>query len=344
VPVKLLNYTEAAGCAGKACQQDLYRLLSHLPRFNDPRLFIGNETADDAGVYLLNRGQALVLTVDVLGPIVNDPFTFGQIAAANSISDIYAMGGKPLACLSVLGFPVNRLKPETVRSILAGAISKVREADAVIAGGHTFKNHELKFGLAVIGTVNPHRVITNAGARPGDLLVLTKPLGTGIITTALKAGKAPRDPVRTASWLMCTLNRTAAEIMVKVGVNAATDITGFGLLGHAWELANASRVNLIIESAAVDFITGVTELAAAGFYPLGTLNNYRFVSNYARFRQNLDRTTRLILCDAQTSGGLLISVAAAKADRLVRSLTAAGISTARIIGRVEKGNGRLLVN
>ncbi|MGC8797780.1 MAG: selenide, water dikinase SelD [candidate division WOR-3 bacterium] len=343
MPVKLLNYTAAAGCAGKACQQDLYQLLARLPRFNEPELLVSADTADDAGVYLLNRTRALVLTVDVLGPVANDPFTFGQIAAANSLSDVYAMGARPLVCLSVLGFPVTRLKHKTVRSILKGAISKVREAGAVIAGGHTFRDQELKFGLAVIGTVNPHRTVTNAGARPGDLLLLTKPLGTGIITTALKENKAPPATVRTANRLMCTLNRTAAEIMVRVGVNAATDITGFGLLGHAWEMAQASRVNLIIESAKVEFIAGVVKLAQAGFYPLGTLNNYRFVRNYTRFGQ-LSRTSRLLLCDAQTSGGLLISVAPDRADRLLYSLTSAGVRTARIIGQVEKGNGWLVVN
>jgi len=341
---RLLDFAFAAGCAGKACQQDLYRLLNRLPRFSDRKLLVGFDTADDAAIYLLNRYQALVLTVDVLGPIADDPYTFGQIAAANSLSDVYAMGGKPIACLSVLGFPVTKINPKTVHRILAGAIAKVREAGAVIAGGHTFKDMEVKFGLAVIGIIHPKKVITNTCARPGDVLILTKPLGTGIITTALKANQAPDSAVRTANRLMKRLNKTAAQIMSLFGVNAATDITGFGLLGHAWEMARASRVNLTIESAKVRFIPHTHELARAGFYPLGTLKNYQFVKKYTRFRKGLPIVDRLLLCDAQTSGGLLISVPAHRADQLLKLLNAAGITTAQKIGFVQQGNGKIIVN
>ncbi|MEN9979768.1 MAG: selenide, water dikinase SelD [candidate division WOR-3 bacterium] len=343
-PRSLLEFATAAGCAGKTCQADLYAILKKLPKTIHPDLLVSGDTADDAGIYRLNRNQTLVLTVDVLGPIAEAPFTFGQIAAANSISDVYAMGGKPLAALSVLGFPPDKIEHTRIRAILAGAISKISEAGAVLAGGHTFKDQEIKFGLAVIGTIHPGKVITNAGARPGDRLILTKPLGTGIITTALKAGRAPSESIRLANRLMSTLNRTAAELMVKIGVSAATDITGFGLLGHAWELAQASRVNLVIEASAVPLIPGTVELAQLGLYPLGTLNNYRFVKKSTRFCAGISRTLRLILCDAQTSGGLLISVSEPRASRLLNLLQRSGIVDARFIGKVIKGNGRIIVN
>uniref|UniRef100_A0A7C1NDG1 Selenide, water dikinase n=1 Tax=candidate division WOR-3 bacterium TaxID=2052148 RepID=A0A7C1NDG1_UNCW3 len=339
----LLDFATAGGCAGKACQKDLYALLRRLPWTVSPRLLVGGETADDAGIYQLSRHRALVLTVDILGPIADAPFTFGQIAAANSLSDVYAMGGRPLATLAVLGFPPGKIDHQRLRTILAGAISKIREAGAVLAGGHTFQDQEIKFGLAVIGTIQPERVVTNTGARPGDRLILTKPPGTGIITTALKAGRAPSRSVRIANRLMTTLNDRVAGAMVRTGVSAATDITGFGLLGHAWELTQASGVNLVIEASSVPLIPGTVEMAQMDFYPQGTLNNYGFVRKYTRFRPGISRTLRLILCDAQTSGGLLISVAESKASRLLNLLQRSGTVHARIIGRVEKGKGSIIV-
>lgn len=339
----LLDFATAGGCAGKACQQDLYALLERLPRTVNPKLLVGAETADDAGVYRLSCRQALILTVDVLGPIAEDPSTFGRIAAANSLSDVYAMGGRPVAALAVLGFPPGRIPHPQLRTLLAGAISKIREAGVVLAGGHTFQDQEVKFGLAVIGTVHPEKVVTNAGARPGDRLILTKPLGTGIITTALKAGRAPSKSVRLANRLMMTLNDRAAAAMVRTGVRAATDITGFGLLGHAWELARASGVNLVIEASSVPLIPGTVKLAEAEFYPQGTLNNYRFVKQYTRFHPRIPRTLRLVLCDAQTSGGLLISVPGHRAESLLHRLHRSGVDYARLIGRVEKGDGRITV-
>jgi len=340
---RLLDFAFAAGCAGKACQADLFAILKKLPRIFSPDLIVGSDTADDAGVYRLNRNTALVLTVDVLGPVADEPFTFGQIAAANSLSDVYAMGGKPVACLSVLGFPVNEIEHKTIRAILAGAIERMRTAGAVIAGGHTFKDMEIKFGLAVIGVVHPKKVITNAGACPGDVLILTKPLGTGIITTALKAKKAPDFAVRNANRTMIELNRRSAEVMCRVGVNAVTDVTGFGLLGHSWEMAKASGVNMVIQSATVPFLPGAIELAGKKLYPLGTVNNYRFVKPYTHFARYLDTTTRLVLCDAQTSGGLLIAVPGKRGAQLLDQLHGSGVKTAAVIGWVEKGNGRLLV-
>jgi selenide,water dikinase len=340
---RLLDFAFAAGCAGKACQADLFAVISGLPKFRDPDLLVGSETMDDAGIYRLSNKSALVLTVDVLGPIADDPWTFGQIAAANSLSDVYAMGGRPFACLSVLGFPVDEIEHKKVRAILAGAVAKVREAGAVIAGGHTFKNVEVKFGLAVIGLVHPERFISNAGACPGDVLVLTKPIGTGIVTTALKMNRAAEEQVRIANRLMTTLNKAAADIMVGVGVNAATDITGFGLLGHAWEMARASRVNLTITADRVPVIDGVQELAAKKLYPLGTIKNYRFIKPYVSFDRHLTKSARLVLCDAQTSGGLLISVPRGRVSRLLIGLEQAGVENACPIGDVTKGTGRVVV-
>ncbi|MEO0004947.1 MAG: selenide, water dikinase SelD [candidate division WOR-3 bacterium] len=340
---RLLDYAFAAGCAGKACQADLFAILKGISRFTHPDLLVGPEGFDDAGVYRLDNKRALVLTVDVLTPIADDPLIFGEIAAANSLSDVYAMGGSPLVALSVLGFPVSEIGHKTIRAIIAGATRKVREANAVIAGGHTFKDMEVKLGLAVIGTVHPQGVVTNGNAQPGDVLILTKPIGTGIITTALKANRASAKQVDAANGQMRRLNKTAAEVMVKTGVNAATDVTGFGLLGHAWEMAQASRVDIIILSPMVPLLEGVLELAEKGFFPLGSLNNYEFIKNRAVFPKDLSEDMRLVLCDAQTSGGLLISVPKNRAQLLLDHLWEKGVTAARMVGYVANGKGMVVV-
>ncbi len=302
-----------------------------------------SDTADDAGIYAISEDTALVLTVDVLTPVAEDARVFGQIAAANALSDVYAMGGRPVAALCIVGFPVGELAHETIRDMLVGVWDKVMEAGAVVAGGHTTRDTELKCGLAVTGLVHPDRIVTNAGARPGDVLVLTKPLGIGVITTAVKAGIADSQTVTAANRVMCELNRTAAEVMCEVGVNAATDVTGFGLLGHAWELAGASRVDLEIESERIPFVAGAEELARREFFPGGSIRNYEFMQSRAEFGVDVPETKRLLLCDAQTSGGLLLSVPADRADYLVSRLHSAGIDTAVAIGRVEAGTGRVRV-
>lgn len=340
---RLLDYAIAAGCAGKACQVDLFAILKRLPQFKHPDLLVSADALDDAGVYRVDNKRALVLTVDVLTPVANDPFIFGEIAAANSLSDVYAMGGRPVAALSVLGFPVDEIEHKTIRAILAGATKKVREAMAVIVGGHTFKDMEVKFGLAVIGLIHPNQVVTNANAQPNDILILTKPIGTGIITTALKANSASKKQVRMANRQMRTLNKTAAEVMVSVGVNGATDVTGFGLLGHAWEMAQASKVDLIISSAKVPLIDGVLELAEKEFFPLGSKKNYEFIKSRADFSRDLSENMRLVLCDAQTSGGLLISVPERRAGQLLEHLFHKGINIPWVIGYVANGKGRVVV-
>lgn len=340
---RLLSFSRAAGCAGKACQADLFAILEGLPAFSHPDLLVSGATADDAGVFRLDKKRALVLTVDVMPPIADDPYVFGQIAAANSLSDVYAMGGTPRAALAILGVPVGEIAPETVRAVLAGAWDKVKEAGAVVVGGHTVRDGELKFGLAVTGVVHPKKIITNAGAKPGDRLILTKPLGTGVITTAQKMNRAPAPLVAEANRLMTELNQPTAAAMTAVGVNAATDITGFGLMGHAWELAQASGVDLVIDSSAVPFIPGVKALGEKMLFPRGTLNNYQFMKTRAEFAPGISKVLRLLLCDAQTSGGLLIAVSERKGKRLQRALRAAGVHQFSEVGRVFAGTGKVRV-
>lgn len=279
-----------------------------------------------------------MLTVDVLTPVAEDPRIFGQVAAANALSDVYAMGGKPLAALCIVGFPVGEVEHETIRIMLGGVWEKVQEADAVVAGGHTTKDMELKCGLAVTGVVHPRRVVTNAGAMPGDVLLLTKPLGIGLITTAARTKVAEVQTIQGANRVMCKLNRLAAEVMCEVGVDSATDITGFGLLGHAWEMAQASRVDIEIHAEAVPLIPGVTELAKQRLFPKGSLRNYEFMQPRADFTPSLPEETKLLLCDAQTSGGLLIAVPEAKVGVLMTRLGEAGESAA-VIGSVHPGSG-----
>lgn len=323
------------------CQEDLVQVLHQLPAFRHPDLLVGGETWDDAGVYRLDEDRALVLTVDVLTPIADDPYVFGQIAAANSLSDVYAMGGTPLAALCILGYPVGEIDNETIRAVMAGAWDKLREAGAVVAGGHTTKDVELKCGLAVTGVVSPSRVLTNAGAKPGDVLVITKPLGSGVIVTALRAGLVGQGTVSQANAVMVELNRTAADVAAKVGVNAATDVTGFGLLGHAWEMAQASRVDLVVKAAAVPLIAGALDLARQGLFPAGSLKNYRFLEQRAEFAGSVPEELRILLSDAQTSGGLLVAVPFERAGPLVDSLHVAGVQQAAIIGHVREGLGRI---
>lgn len=340
---RLVDYARAAGCAAKVCQENLMQVLQQLPAFRHPDLLVGGDTSDDAGVYRLDNERALVLTVDVLTPIADDPYVFGQIAAANSLSDVYAMGGTPLAALCILGYPVGEIDNETIEAVLAGAWDKVREADAVVAGGHTTKDMELKCGLAVTGLVHPDRVVTNAGARPGDALVLTKPLGIGIITTALRANLAPARAIEQANRVMCELNRTAAMVMIEFGVNAATDITGFGLAGHAWEMALASGAAIEIQADQVPIIPEAFDLARQGLFPGGSVKNHEFMETRADFVPSVPEELQMLLCDAQTSGGLLISLPTERAADFCGRLIGAGVAQAAVIGRVLPGPARIRV-
>jgi selenium donor protein len=340
--IKLTHYTHGLGCACKLRPQALEQVLAQLPLPADPAVLVGAETADDAAVYRLSDQLAIVQTVDFFTPIVDDAYWFGAISAANSLSDVYAMGARPLFALNVVGFPSNRLPLRILEQILQGAADKAAEAGIAIIGGHTVDDTEPKFGLAVTGIVHPERVLRNSTARPGDVLVLTKPLGTGIIATAVKRGLADEATARQASDLMARLNRAAAEAMIEVGVNACTDITGFGLLGHLREMAAASAVDVTIRAESVPILPAALTLASADVVPGGTLNNLAYVQPHVRFAGSVSRTAQIVLADAQTSGGLLISVPAARADALLAALRARGVADAAIIGEVTgRGSGYL---
>ena len=301
-----------------------------------PDLLVGIETGDDAAVYRLNDETALVLTVDFFPPITDDPFEFGAIAAANSLSDVYAMGGKPLLALNIVGFPAS-LDKAVLAEVLRGGYAKAAEAGCLIVGGHTVDDPEPKYGLAVVGLVHPGKQVTNAGARPGDVLVLTKPLGTGIITTAGKQRKAPKEVLQRAVAVMSTLNRAAAEAMVRVGPHACTDITGFGLMGHLRGMVRGSKVAAQVHLGQVPVLPGAWELLDQGVAPGGTHRNLKGVADTVQWHPSLTQREQLLLCDAQTSGGLLISVAKNKLARLLEELKAAGVEEAAVIGEITAG-------
>lgn len=288
---------------------DLSRALAPLPRTTDPRLLVGSETFDDAGIFVLSDELALVQTVDFFAPIVDDPYTFGQIAAANALSDVYAMGGEPLTALNIVGFPTGKLPLEVLTEILRGGHEKVHEAGAVLAGGHTVVDEELKFGLSVTGHADPRRLLTNAGAAAGDVLVLTKPIGSGVLTTAAK--RAALDPAVYATLVdtMTRLNAEASRAALAVGARCATDVTGFGLLGHASHIARASAVTLRVDVAAVPLLPGAREAAERGVGTGGAERNAEYLAQRVDWGRTSD-VDRALLVDPQTSGGLLVAVPA----------------------------------
>jgi cysteine desulfurase len=341
---RLTRYTHGLGCACKLRPQALEQVLAALPTPADPAILVGTETADDAAVYRLSDEVAIVQTVDFFTPIVDDPYWFGAISAANSISDVYAMGARPLFALNIVGFPSNRLPLRVLERILQGAMDKAAEAGISIVGGHTVDDTEPKFGLAVTGIVHPERILRNSTARPGDVLVLTKPLGVGILSTALKRGLADEATARQAAELMAALNREAAEAMAEVGAHACTDITGFGLLGHLREMAAGSGVDVTLSARAVPVLPAAWTFAGADVVPGGTLNNLAYVEAHVTFAPGVSRVAQLILADAQTSGGLLISVAAGRVDALLAALQARGVRDATRIGTVTgPGKGHIVV-
>jgi selenide,water dikinase len=303
-----------------------------LPPVADPNVLVGPETCDDAAVYRLNDELALVLTVDYFTPIVDDPYAFGQIAAANSLSDVYAMGGRPIAMLSIVGFPRDRLPMTVLGDILRGGADKGREAGVSVVGGHSVDDAEPKIGYAVTGLVHPARVWRNVGARPGDTLVLTKPLGTGIISTAIKQSKAPDRAVAAAVQTMAALNRGAAEAAATVTVHAATDVTGFGLLGHLREMTAGSKVRARIRAGRIPLLPDVLALAEAGLVPGGTRRNLRAIAAAVQWDPALPEPLRTAIGDAQTSGGLL--VATPEGPALMAALARAGVAGAAAIGEI----------
>lgn len=305
-------------------------MLRHLPKPSDPNLLLGIGP-DDAAVYRLSDEMALVQSVDVFTPIVDDPYTFGQIAAANALSDVYAKGGRPLLALNIAGFP-RKLPLDILAEILRGGADKASEAGVMIVGGHTIDDPEPKYGLAVTGLVHPAKFISTAGAWPGDALYLTKPIGIGVITTGIKQEKTGPATAAEAVRVMSLLNRAASEAMLEVGVSAATDITGFGLLGHLHEMMTASGVSARISAAAVPVIEGARDLAGQGAVAGGTARNLEWLADKVRWAPEVDETTRILLADAQTSGGLLIAVVPERAVALERALRARGVETIAKIG------------
>ncbi|MCD4745001.1 MAG: selenide, water dikinase SelD [Bacteroidales bacterium] len=342
--IKLTHFTHGLGCACKIRPQYLEKILKALPIHDDPNVLIGTNTSDDAAVYKLDNNTAIVQSVDFFTPVVDDPYHFGAIAAANSLSDIYAMGAKPVFALNIVGFPDNRLPMDVLKQILLGAQDKAKEAGISIIGGHTVEDTEPKYGLVVTGLINPNKILSNKNAQPGDAIILTKPLGLGIISTAVKRGLADEKTTNKAIQIMSELNHNSAEVMKKFPVNACTDITGFGLLGHLKEMSCASKVNAEIILDNVPVIDKTWDLASANIVPGGSLNNLKYISEIVRWDENISHTAKLILADAQTSGGLLISLPFEFKDQILNDLHKKGITDSSFIGRFTKnGNGEIYV-
>ena len=312
------------------------QVLRQLPQVNDPNILVGTNTADDAAVYKVNDSLAIVQSVDYFTPVVDDPYTFGLITAANSLSDIYSMGAQPLFALNIVGFPSKKLSMDVLAEILKGGAAKAAEAGISVIGGHTIDDPEPKYGMVVTAVINPSQVVTNAGAKAGDILVLTKPIGLGIITTAMKKSLVSQEVIAEAIKVMSTLNKGAAEAMVKVGVSACTDITGFGFLGHLHEMAKASRLGAKIFLADVPVIQETWNLIKnnSGVVPGGTRKNLEFLKEDLIVNSDISEVDLLVLADAQTSGGLLISVTEEKLPNLLQGRKEAGVETIAIVGKM----------
>ena len=332
--IRLTQTVKGAGCAAKLAPGILDKALCGLDLPLDPDLLVGLDRADDAGVYRVSDELALVQTVDFFPPMVDDPFSFGQIAAANALSDIYAMGGVPKTAMNIVAFPAKTMDISVLRAIIEGGLSKMREAGVVLVGGHTVEDGELKYGLSVTGYIHPERILTKRNLRSGDRLILTKPLGTGIIATAIKAGLAGQELTDMVTRAMATLNRDAALAMDSFPVHACTDITGFGFLGHLAEMVVDSGCGVRISASAVPMYPEALEWAAMGLIPAGAYNNRDFRGALVDFAATVPQRVRDVLFDPQTSGGLLIAVAEAEAERLVAALKAGGIECAAVVGEV----------
>ncbi len=342
-PIRLTKLAKRAGCAAKHPPGFLLPLLGLLPPITDPNVLVGSSTADDAAIYKMSDDLALVLTTDFFTPIVDGPRDFGRVAAANALSDVYAMGGKPLSALSIVGFP-DALPAAVLGEILAGAAEIAAEAGIAIVGGHTIKSEEPIFGLAVVGTVHPNRVLSNAGAKPGDVLVLTKPLGLGIISTAAKNDQDAKSAITEAIRVMTTLNRAAAEVLTRFEVHALTDVTGFGLLGHLRNVTAASAVTAEVWADRVPVLDAAGEYVSAGIAPGGTRANVKFLADWVEFAPGVSPEQQLLLCDAQTSGGLLAAVPEVIVDDVTRALTEAGTLVSAVVGKITgPGAGRIRV-
>ncbi len=342
-PVQLTRQLDNPGCASKIDQAALKKVLEGLPEQpDDPRVLVGVPAGDDAGIFKISEDLALVQTVDVFAPSVDDPYIFGQIAAANSISDVYAMGSSPISALSIVGFPIDEMDDSIMREILRGGIDKMNEANVPVIGGHSINDREIKAGFAVTGTINPNRIMTNAGARPGDVLVLTKPIGTGIIAFAAQIDRAPDGASEAISRSMASLNRAASELMMEFGAHACTDITGFGLMGHLGEMAESSGVDVQVIWDDIPLFPGVLYCLANGIIPGGVEKNRESSAHHAVLGDGVSMLMLELCFDPQTSGGLMIAVAEEGVEDFLRRLRDAGVEEAAVIGRITaEGTGRV---
>jgi selenide, water dikinase len=338
----LLQMVEYGGCSAKIPPKQLEEILKYLPLPHDPNILVDIDTHDDAGVYKVNDELALVLTTDFFPPVCSDPYEFGQIAAANSISDVYAMGGDPILALNIMMFPAAKLPMEAYAEILKGGFDKAVEAGVRIIGGHTIDDFPPKYGLAVVGYINPGKIISNAGAKPGDSLILTKPIGTGVILAGHRLGMASVNNLNDALNQMKLLNKSGAEVMKKHNISCATDVTGFGLAGHALKMAKASKVSLEIYMNEVPLIGESYRLVNEACIPGASFRNLDYAENDMEFAINLDYNLKMLAFDAQTSGGLLFTAPAEKADQIVRELHSEGLEKSCVIGTVNKPVGKLI--
>ena len=338
----LLTMVESGGCSAKISPLKLEEILKYLPLPDDPNILVNIETHDDAGVYRVNDELALVLTTDFFPPVCSDPYEFGQIAAANSISDVYAMGGDPVVALNIMMFPEDRLPLEVYSGILRGGSDKASEAGTKIIGGHTIDDFPPKYGLAVVGYVHPERIITNAGAKPGDSLILTKPLGTGVILAAQRLGITSEDDLILAKTVMKQLNRSGAEVMKKFGIKGATDVTGFGLAGHALKMAKASGVSIKLNLSRIPFIGDTYSLIDKGCIPGAAFRNLDYAEKNTLFYPDLDYNLKMAAFDAQTSGGLLICTPSGNETEFIAELRKNGVASASVVGSVGEFDGNYL--
>ncbi|MGA2406987.1 MAG: selenide, water dikinase SelD [Bacteroidales bacterium] len=332
--IDLLQMVEYGGCSAKISPKQLEEILKYLPLPIDPNILVGIDTHDDAGVYKVNDDLALVLTTDFFPPVCSDPYEFGQIAAANSISDVYAMGGDPVLALNIMMFPAAKLPMEAYADIMKGGFDKATEAGVRIIGGHTIDDFPPKYGLAVVGYIHPDKIITNSGAKPGDYLILTKPIGTGVILAGHRLGMASENDVTEAKRLMKLLNKSGAEVMIKHNIRGATDITGFGLAGHALKMAKASKVSLKINMKKVPLIGDAYRLIDDGCIPGASFRNLEYAEKNVDFESDLDYNLKMLAFDAQTSGGLFFSAPHDKVNEILGDLQNTGLVNSKVIGYV----------
>jgi selenide,water dikinase len=340
--IDLLQMVEYGGCSAKISPKQLEEILKYLPLPHDPNILVDIDTHDDAGVYKVNDDLALVLTTDFFPPVCSDPYEFGQIAAANSISDVYAMGGDPVLALNIMMFPAAKLPMEVYAEILKGGFDKAAEAGVRIIGGHTIDDFPPKYGLAVVGYIHPEKIITNAGVRPGDLLILTKPIGTGVILAGHRLGMVSEDDLSEAKRLMKLLNKSGADVMKRYKIRGATDITGFGLAGHALKMARASKVSIKIIMKDVPLIGDSYKLIDEGCIPGASFRNLDYAEKDIDFAQDLDYNLKMLAFDAQTSGGLLFSAPSDKVNKILVDLKKAGLQDSKVIGSASKQNEKLI--